>query len=678
MALIDQEEAHEKNTTRFLYDIADDPGDAINFNGMLMYQKGSLVCLSKIRGIDVIRITSVPSMEFARDPTDTYEQAVDVTMQKYQRPVETARRNQIANWFPDVGNFIVNSVLVWIPEFGDALEVLDPGTCGFTEDWDHIVPGPANLLAARKKLPESIGRRSYQICTIDRDDVNASERHIRLAQQCNNDLADPGDPHPDLCGAVHEIEAGPTGFWFDVCPNPDCDWTGRPGHLIDGQHRSRGIAESAMPSELLSVNVVDAAYFDAEARSKIFDEVTNTARQLDDLHRLNLAFRREGTVKISRDFDFAGGGSNARSYSVMAKLTNGQPGATLENRIHLLPKHPDHGAARKGRMMNVKDAVIWSSIDYAPYYYEDWWAAGGPWGAGPAVAVGGWGGILTVNQAANSLMLYYEALCGVAWPNTGVRNAPAPAANPNQVVPAGAVMYWETPTHDRNVGRLQRPNDFVQAIFKMYPTVVERIRDARPGARIPLIGEFTAVLSYIADINWNVTTWKNFGMARAPGGQAVIGHLTRILRGLISDVNLTAAGVLAAPMPPPRAPLATINDWLLANPDPCDWIAGYCPGDGPWEGTNLDNPVNWDIRWEVPTPSCRPPTRCNQPPLNAVGGEATIELELDGDIVIEDTTTDMQFVLDLPGYPAGKSGEIRVIYRNWGGEESTLIAPVNS
>jgi hypothetical protein len=61
-----------------------------------------------------------------------------------------------------------------------------------------------------------------------------------------------------------------------------------------------------------------------------------------------------------------------------------------------------------------------------------------------------------------------------------------------------------------------------------------------------------------------------------------------------------------------------------------------------------------------------------------VGGEATIELELDGDIVIEDTTTDMQFVLDLPGYPAGKSGEIRVIYRNWGGEESTLIAPVNS
>ena len=99
--------------------------------------------------------------------------------------------------------------------------------------------------------------------------------------------------------------------------------------------------------------------FDADARSKIFEEVTNTAT-IADLHRLNLAYRRRGQIRLQGNF------RHDRRFSKLslirrALLTGNNPPGGLQNRIHVLPPQPNRNAY-PGRMMNITDGVIWSSI----------------------------------------------------------------------------------------------------------------------------------------------------------------------------------------------------------------------------------------------------------------------------------------------------------------------------
>lgn len=662
MAIVERESDAGKNTIRYLYDIPDDPNDAITFNGILMYQDGAEVCLSKCKGEHIIRLTTVASMEFLRSPSQTYTQAMDLTMEKYQRPVDPERRDTISAWFADPDNFIVNSIVIWLPDMGDSINALMQGQAGITIV-DYDLAGNNRMQAdERRRLPESISTKTFQIPTIDSNSPNATERHIRLSQTCSNNLAAQNQP-ANICGSVHMQNGAPTGYWFDVCPNPDCDWTGRPGHLIDGQHRARGVADSASPLEILSTNIIDEATFDADARSKIFEEVTNTATQLADLHRLNLAYRRRGQIRLAgQTFDMTAGSPNSRSYEVLASLTQGNnpPGAVLQNRIHVLPPQPNRNAY-PGRMMNITDGVIWSSIA-GNNMNENWWAGpNGPW-VNPAT-----GAPLTVAQASRSLQFFYEALSGVAWPG-GV-----------------AATYWQLPgPGNLGRGRLQNPNGPVQSIFKMYPTVVNKIRSQRPAARIPTVAEFRTVLSYLSPINWEIGTWKRFDQPSI-GGQGWRNHLTRILRGLIRDVPLIiAAG--AAPrlnparrvIPVPGRPgLADVNDWVKAAPDDIDWLTGFTPADPNWDGANLSMGGIWDIRWNVPSPDCRPASASNEPPLTAVDGRATITVELGGNVVYEGSTQQMRYNLEL-NFPPGLTGTLTIRYENINGLASELTTVVSS
>ena len=74
VAIVERESDAEKNTIRYLYDIPNDPNDAITFNGILMYQDGAEVCLSKCKGEHIIRLTTVASMEFLHQVRHTPKQ----------------------------------------------------------------------------------------------------------------------------------------------------------------------------------------------------------------------------------------------------------------------------------------------------------------------------------------------------------------------------------------------------------------------------------------------------------------------------------------------------------------------------------------------------------------------------------------------------------------------------
>ncbi|MDC3302913.1 hypothetical protein OAV04_02190, partial [Candidatus Poseidoniaceae archaeon] len=408
--------ATHQNTKIAVYAMPNNSADAVRIRGMMMFQKGKWVSLCRIKSEDILRLTNVPSMEFLREPKDTVEQALDTSLEKYQRPAERTRLTEISNWFGDDGNYIVNSGLVWLPDMGEPLDNLGDADIGSKETWSGVptdgdeynrivadfpsVERPAEL----RKLPESIGVKEYRFPTISDSDAGATSEHIRLREVCTEVIGDP----PAICGWTantyldnfnprSEITHGGTGYangqdlainsgtgagmivnitqqagcvtgieitefgagylsgeeleipggngdgtftianyWFDVCQK--CGWSGRPGHLIDGQHRARGAAETE-PLEMLATNIIEGDDFDEAARSKIFAEVTNTSRPLHELHRLNLGFRGERSVRaggIDHDYGLT---RFSNGYKIAAKLTKGWgTNVVMVNRIHLLPK----------------------------------------------------------------------------------------------------------------------------------------------------------------------------------------------------------------------------------------------------------------------------------------------------------------------------------------------------
>lgn len=709
--------ATRQNTKIAVYATPDNPVDAVRITGVMMFQKGKWVSLSRMKAEDILRLTNVPSMEFLRQPKDTVEQALDTSLEKYQRPAESSRLTEISNWFGDDGNFIVNSGLVWLPDMGNPVDNLGDAVIGSKETWtgvpnegddyDQIVDdfAEADRDAELHKLPESIGVKEYRFPTISDGGGGATPEYIRLREICTETIGDP----PDICGwtantysdnfdprveiidrgtayaneqdiaidsgtgagmivnitqqagrvteieitelgegylsgDVLEIPGGNDGtftianYWFDVCQN--CGWSGRPGHLIDGQHRARGAADTE-PLEMLATNIIEGDDFDDEARSKIFAEVTNTSKPLDELHRVNLGFRGERLVRAgSVDHDY-GLARFSKGYKIAAKLTKGWAGnEVMVNRIHLLPKHPNKTAVRKGRMLNVTQFVKWSARNFPGHFDENWWGVGGPWHKHNTA------GTLTVNNAAKSFHNFWDAVSQM-WPTA-----------------------WET--DDLKVKNLQK-DWILESIFKLYPAVVKRIRDRQPPGstkNVPSTTEFKNYLRYMGAIDFNnKSSWNNFNQERAAAGQGKKNHVTKILRGLVADAVPTNAA-----QKPTRAPTTgDVNVWMYGEPT----IDSLTVTDHADFGTRARTET---VTWTSDT-TCRAAARADEPHLLAVK-DAEIWIEFDGSKYFEGTSEGVTKDIELPltddsGVRVpGEAGTLNVRYVNINGEYCVFTTDV--
>jgi len=703
--------ATHQNTKIAVYAMPNNPADAVRIRGMMMFQKGKWVSLCRMKSEDILRLTNVPSMEFLREPKDTVEQALDTSLEKYQRPAESSRLTEISSWFGDDGNYIVNSGLVWLPDMGDPVDHLGDADIGSKETWtqvptageeyDRIVREYAvNLRDAElHKLHESIGVKEYRFPTISDGDAGATPKHIRLREICTDcgwtakifsenlnpkvEISEGGTGYSNtenipiaggsgagmivnitqqagcitsvkitehgagyLSGDVLEIPGGNddgaftiANYWFDVCQN--CGWSGRPGHLIDGQHRARGAAETK-PTQMLATNIIEGDDFDDGARSKIFAEVTNTSKPLDELHRVNLGFRGERSVRAGSIDHQYGLPRFSKGYKIAAKLTEGwTTNVVMVNRIHLLPKHPDRSAVRKGRMLNVTQFVKWSARNFPGHMDENWWDVGGPWRKHNI------GGNLTVNDAAISFHNFWDAVSQI-WPTA-----------------------WDT--DDQKVKNLQK-DWILESIFKLYPAVVKRIRDSQPtgtNKNIPSTGEFKEYLRYIGAIDFNnKSSWNNFNQERAAGGQGKKNHVTKILRGLVADaVSTTTVAQMSA-----RAPTTgDVNVWMYGEPTIDSLTIADSTNLGSRRGTET-------VTWTSDT-TCRDGARATEPHLLAVK-DAEIWIEFGGTKFFEGTSNgvSMDLALPLPNLggvrQAGDSGTLNVKYVNINGESSVFTIDV--
>ena len=623
--IIDSESSREKNTMIYFYNCPGDDEDVIQLNGLMMKQKAGWVTLSSISGREAIRLCKVPEMEFLRDPSDTVEQALDTDMERYQRPTDPRRRNEIQTFFDQPENYIINSSIMWLPDMGESLDNLN-GVTGKKENWDYAeVPG--NLGQEEQKAhPMATGTRKYRIQT-EAFTAAADPRNILLQQTCNEMVKDENDEERE-CGYEREINGDLA--WFDVCPNPDCSWTGRPGHLLDGQHRTRGVEASSEPDERMPVNIMEGQDFDESQRAKIFSEVNNTSEALKDLHRLNLAYRTETAVRTAGwNYDFSNN-HQRRSYEVAAKLTKGQPIPIMMERIHLLPPFPGD-TARRGKMMDATNFVRWSAtVD--TNYSSNWFAAAGPWrkittGRPP----------LTVNQASASLTNFYSALSGVF---------------------AGV---WEIPTS--NNGNIQQ-TWAVQPVFKMYPNVVSKIRETH-AVDIPTTAHFRVVLEYLQNIDFETANWRDFGSGQTVSGQAGFNHRTKILRALVDDF---VPGKVAIP--------DTINTWIGGAPQ-IENLTSSRAANLAAHGTELE--------WvSVIDAVHHPGQQTDGAPLLSKSGLATICINKlgDDDILYEKEEEEMSHTIqpgdvDSSDLTPGDDLEIHVYYTNVNGEECRLKEDAN-
>ena len=143
------------------------------------------------------------------------------------------------------------------------------------------------------------------------------------------------------CGWAPPAGSPRHGWEFDSCA--ECDWSGRPGSIIDGQHRIRGCAKSAgqrgenLIATLLHPTMVVG--FAAAEQAKIFTEITTGAKPLDPHHQIALLrlFSLKGgkPIKSLRNPDFrllpaavppavnTVGDRNNRAYEIALDLNNG-------------------------------------------------------------------------------------------------------------------------------------------------------------------------------------------------------------------------------------------------------------------------------------------------------------------------------------------------------------------
>jgi hypothetical protein len=450
----------------------------IKIRGLSIVQKGKTFFIVKGAAVDLDRLCRVPVIPYDRDNDEIAAWVLSPVDDKWQRTLDPERIELIRKFFQRGRSFIVNSVVLALPAEGTKVTEVD---------------GVADIIV----------------------DVTWA------AKKCPN----------TRCGFVPASGSAHAGTSFDACPR--CEWDGRPGMIVDGQHRIRGAATAGPVhwTEPLVATILLSNQFSPSDMARIFTEITTSAVDLDPLHKLFLLYRFElqgRNIGQVSNADFtrlppAGGARNTtglrnrRAYEVVCTICQ-QPSSRWHNRITLLPSAS--GKARRGDVIDADRALV---------YIEEWLRPVGVL-ADPKEP----DGMLPLAACAESLQDYLEALLAV-WPKGGG-------------TPPGVSTTWWQDLRGAN-GTLQQRGIF-EVLFQLFPSVVRRLKAAKLDINKK---NLTDQIRYVEEIDWSDTSWSELG---APDKNKNM--LFEILDHLFS----------LAPNPVHSSRVAPwINTWIKANPD---------------------------------------------------------------------------------------------------------------
>lgn len=255
------------------------------------------------------------------------------------------------------------------------------------------------------------------------------------------------------------------GSWCDHKGKRDL----RPVWLIDGQHRTRGLAQSKVGSEIEIPIIFFPPSFDLSQSAKIFSEINTLQRKLTSLHTLYMQHRFSIPSPLGkRDFqlpfmDASGKVTNKNSranhfsYECAAHLAAKKTGP-LHNQIKIL----DQNSSRT----TIITASSW--VDFSRFWFGD----GQIYGPHCVEDQN------TINSEVENYFTAFINTCNHKdWKGT---------------------PRW--PTGGRTKSLLQRHSPS-QALLKIYPTVHRAARNN--GAKTPItVGEFEKVLDPLKWVDW--------------------------------------------------------------------------------------------------------------------------------------------------------------------------------
>lgn len=455
------------------------PPAAVAIKGLEVAQKGKTFYLSKAAAVDWDRISRVPVIPYDQDNAQIASWVLSAVSDKWQRTLDPQRIKDIDMFFRRGRNFIVNSTVVAIPVASTQISKIG-----------DVAELKVDVTWAVKKCPN------------------------------------PACGFSPAKGEPHYSDA------FDACP--ECEWDGRPAVIVDGQHRIRGTALGGPASwgEPLVATVLLDNQFSPADMARIFTEITTSAVDLDDLHKIFLLYRFQlrapRAIGQVTDPDFTAlppappqknttGMRNRRAYEVVCLLTS-DPTSRWHDRVTMLPT--ESGAQRRGDVINADRALA---------YVEEWLRQGEVLSDPKQVD-----GMFPVAQCVQYLQDYLEGVLSV-WPKGGG-------------TPIGNSTWWWKVQRASN-GVLEQRGIF-EVFVQLFPVVLERLQKLHVAVNK---ANFRDQFNLLEEIDWTDPAWAELGTPDK-NKNMLLGVLTHLI-----DVS---------PNPPGKTRIKPwINSWIKGQPD---------------------------------------------------------------------------------------------------------------
>jgi hypothetical protein len=518
---------------------------AISLRGFSISQKGRSFYFMRTTALDLDMLCRVPVLPYDVDNSTIASWVMSSASDRWQRELDEERIKEIAIFFSATNNFLANSAVISLSLRQEQIQTVN----GFVEF---------------KILPSWM---------------------VTRCPKCAFAPASTADPH--------------YGQKFDSCPK--CEWEGRPGLIIDGQHRIRGGAVSKNSQEEVLTTVLTENVFSKPDMAKIFTEITTSAVDLHHLHKTYLLYKfglRSLNIGTLSDADFRTtppappavntlGLRNRRAYEIAAELCS-LTNSHWNDRVSMLP-HP-HGRARRTDVIDVDRLVS---------YVEKWLESGVFKQASQP------DGMMTVSDAVMWLQDYLESILST-WPGP---YTPPGVWHPNRNM----------------VGVLQQRGIF-EVLVWMFPIITSRILAlSAPVNRTA----YSQQWAYVEKHDWTDPAWSELG---DPDKNKEM--LFRILEHFF----VTAPN----PVGPVRIPSA-VNSWIKGAPDACRFISTPSSTQ-PVSVATKKKPL--EFKWES---VCAITSRAVPKPVNAYSNATIFVSQYQGGqarTLLEETTQDNSYKIE--------------------------------
>lgn len=556
--------------------------DPVLIEAVSFKQKTKEMYSGVIKAFDAFRLTTVPRIEYKAAPKDTVSQVLAGNLDKYQRPVLKKKQKEIKDWFLDNSAHIANSVLMHLTIMeaanneADFTQKINGGFGAIRE-----VYAGTNSQAVEMKIPvvKHPGHGGTQII---------------VRQSCDHSGTPFETGHAPSATHFPKAVYTKAGEWFDTCLT--CEWSGRPGEMVDGQHRVIGATRSAKRDELIPANILFGDSFDSSRKAKIFTEITTKTTALHDLHILNLAYRSSPKRKVqiaTDEFDLADS-RIAALYEVGAKLT--KEGSILKNRIMLLPKDAK-GGSTVGKMASIAQFVKWTK-DYVRIPDPHTGALGGVFNKV---------GVLTSStNMRETIENWFKAVSETDWGGKSHGDLWKATRRPN--------------------GNIQKPAQ-TEVLLRILGPVIEKL-EAAGVVGVPTKADFKKITTYLSEFNLEDSS-PMMRLSGAKSGEKNRTGLLLIMTSVINDIPVSAVPALYSPASRRGKMAGGSHAWLTTAPRPGERVDAFTITSGPAVNLSAAAPAApFEVTWEVTAHDIlhtKPPC-----PANALNQKATILLRLAG------------------------------------------------